>query len=104
MSEKNMLYKICPDEQGQYVDARGQRCHLLVCHEVVFPAEETLDGQGNVVQSRVPTPQEKGYFAYPSLEAALTGLGLTQAGDSAEMSGAGQTPAAQEAGDDAGTV
>ena len=101
---KEMLYKICPDEQGEYMDAQGRRCNLLVCNEVVFPPEETLDAEGNVVESRVPAPQEKGYFSYSSLEAALTGLGLTQAGDSAEMSGAGQTPAAQEAGDDAGTV
>ena len=79
MSEKEMLYKICPDDAGEYVDAQGQRCNLLVCNEVVFPPQETLDEEGNVVESRVPTPQEKGYFAYPSLEAALAGLGLQKA-------------------------
>ena len=78
MSEKQMLYKVCPDERGEYVDAQGQRCNLLVCNEVVFPEEETLDAEGNV-QIRVPTPQERGYFSYPSLEAALAGLGLQKA-------------------------
>ena len=78
MSEKEMLYKICPDEQGEYVDAQGQRCNLLVCNEVVFPEEETLDEEGNVLESRVPTPQERGYYSYPSLEAALAGLGLSR--------------------------
>ncbi len=75
---REMLYKICPDEQGEYVDAQGRRCNLLVCNEVVFPPQETLDAEGNVVESRVPAPQEKGYFAYASLEAALTGLGLSR--------------------------
>ena len=79
MSEKEMLYKICPDEQGEYMDAQGRRCNLLVCNEVVFPPEETLDAEGNVVESRVPAPQEKGYYAYPSLEAALAGMGLQEA-------------------------
>ena len=79
MSEKEMLYKICPDEQGEYVDAQGQRCNLLVCNEVVFPEEETLDEEGNVLERRVPTPQERGYYSYPSLEAALAGLGLQKA-------------------------
>ena len=76
---REMLYKICPDEQGEYVDAQGRRCNLLVCNEVVFPPQETLDEEGNVVESRVPTPQEKGYFSYPSLEAALEGLDLQKA-------------------------
>ena len=78
MSEKQMLYKVCFDEQGEYVDAKGNRCNLLVCNEVVFPPQETLDEEGNVVESRVPTPQERGYFSYPSLEAALIGLGLQE--------------------------
>lgn len=78
MSEKEMLYKICPDEQGEYMDAQGRRCNLLVCNEVVFPPQETLDAEGNVVEIRVPTPQERGYFSYPSLEAALTGLSLSR--------------------------
>ena len=79
MSEKQMLYKVCLDEQGEYVDAQGRRCNLLVCNEVVFPPQETLDEEGNVLEIRVPTPQEKEYFAYPSLEAALAGLGLQKA-------------------------
>ena len=79
MSEKEMLYKICPDDAGEYVDAQGQRCNLLVCNEVVFPPQETLDAEGNVLESRVPTPQERGYFSYPSIEAALAGLGLQKA-------------------------
>lgn len=79
MSEKEMLYKICPDEQGEYVDAQGRRCNLLVCNEVIFPPQETLDEEGNVVESRVPTPQERGYYSYPSIEAALAGLGLQKA-------------------------
>lgn len=79
MSEKQMLYKVCLDEQGEYVDAQGRRCNLLVCNEVVFPPQETLDAEGQVVEIRVPTPQEKGYFAYPSLEAALAGLDLQKA-------------------------
>ena len=79
MSEKQMLYKVCLDEQGEYVDAQGRRCNLLVCHEVVFPPQETLDEEGNVVESRVPTPQERGYFSYPSLKAALAGLDLQKA-------------------------
>lgn len=76
MSEKEMLYKICPDDAGEYVDAEDRRCNLLVCNEVVFPPEEVLDEEGNVVETRVPTPQERGYYAYPSLEAAMAGLGL----------------------------
>ena len=79
MSEKQMLYKVCFDEQGEYVDAQGRRCNLLVCNEVVFPPQETLDAEGKVVQRYVPTPQERGYFAYPSLEAALAGLDLQKA-------------------------
>lgn len=79
MSEKKMLYKICPDDAGEYVDAQGRRCNLLVCNEVVFPPEETLDEEGNVVERHVPTPQERGYYAYPSLDAALAGLGLQKA-------------------------
>ena len=79
MSEKQMLYKICPDDSGEYVDAQGQRCNLLVCNEVVFPPQETIDEEGNVVQPYVPTPQERGYYAYPSLDTALAGLGLQKA-------------------------
>lgn len=79
MSKEQMLYKVCPEEQGEYVDAQGQRCNLLVCNEVVFPPEETIDEEGNVIESHVPTPQERGYYAYPSLDAALAGLGLQKA-------------------------
>lgn len=79
MSEKQMLYKVCFDEQGEYVDAQGRRCNLLVCNEVVFPPQETLDEEGNVVERRVPTPQERGYFSYPSLYEAISGLGLQKA-------------------------
>ena len=79
MTKEQMLYKVCPEEQGEYVDAQGQRCNLLVCNEVVFPTEDTLDEDGNVIESHVPTPQERGYYAYPSLDAALAGLGLQKA-------------------------
>lgn len=79
MSEKQMLYKVCLDEQGEYVDAQGRRCNLLVCNEVVFLEEEILDAEGKVAQTYVPTPQERGYYSYPSLEAALAGLDLQKA-------------------------
>lgn len=73
-----MLYKVCAEENGEYVDAKGNRCNLLICNEVIFPAEEKVDAEGKV-QKRIPTPTEKGYIVYPSLQAALAALGLQKA-------------------------
>ena len=78
MTKNGILYKICPDEQGEYVDAQGRRCNLLVCFEVCFPPIITFDEEGNIIKIKNPTKEEKGFFTYHSLSEALMGLGLTK--------------------------
>lgn len=71
---KQMLYKVCFDEQGEYVNEQGKRCNLLICNEVIFPAEDVEEGN---IARYIPAPEEKGFYKFPSLENAMIGLGLS---------------------------